>query len=188
MYVFGIDIPLVEIFFVMAVFVVAMIIMLVYLITRVRQINAKIQKLGASERLGMRGILELKNDMEGIKDETEQDICLLSNIKDELDKVLKNSWRGVIIEKKGLKKIHRKVKRKIKEKKKRKKRIEVRTRLPPMYDVSYITKYKEQPKRIVKTVRVIDETAKKPVKRKKYRKKSKKSEMLVENVIVRREK
>jgi biopolymer transport protein ExbB/TolQ len=142
MYVFGIDIPLVEIFFVMAVFVVIMIALLVYLIARVHQINRRILKLSSAEKRDVISLKAIEGDMEKIKEETEQDICLLSNIKDELDKVLRTSWKGVVIEKKSIRKVHKKVEKKIKEKKK--KVVGRATKLPPQYNVSYFARYKER--------------------------------------------
>lgn len=146
MYVFGVDIPLVEIFFVMAGFVVIMIALLVYLIARVHQMNKRILRLTSDEKKDVGSLKSIEGDMLKVKNETEQDICLLSNIKDELDKVLRTSWKGVVVEREGLKKVSKHVHRKLKEKQKKHKRI-VKTFNLPQYSVSYMTKYREQDRR-----------------------------------------
>lgn len=165
MYVFGVDIPLVEIFFVMAVFVVVMIALLMYLIARVHQINRKVEKLNVAEKKDLGSLKAIEEGMVKLKDETEQDICLLSNIKDEINRVLKTSWKGLVIEKKALKKVHKKVKRKIKEKKRK-----LKEKLPPEYEVSYFAKYEPKPKKPKAKAPEIKKKPAKKVVRKKSRK------------------
>lgn len=143
MYVFGVDIPLVEIFFVMAGFVVIMIALLVYLTAKVHQMNRRILRLTADEKKDVGSLRAIEGDMLRVKNETEQDICLLSNIKDELDKVLRTSWKGVVVEKEGLQRVRKHVHRKLKEKQKKHRHIAKQYRLP-QYSVSYVTKYRQQ--------------------------------------------
>ena len=143
MYVFGVDIPLVEIFFVMAGFVVIMIALLVYLIAKVHQMNKRILRLTSDEKKDVGELKLIEGDMLKVKNETEQDICLLSNIKDELDKVLRTSWKGVVVEKEGLQRVRKHVHRKLKEKEKKHRHI-AKTFNLPQYSVSYIAKYREQ--------------------------------------------
>ncbi len=90
MYVFGLDVPLVEIFFFMTVIMLIMVVMLFYLIVSIKEINKKIKRVMAEEKDEIKGLNALRRDMARIERETEKDMVFLSKIKEELDAVLRN--------------------------------------------------------------------------------------------------
>ena len=81
MYVFGIDIPLAEIFFIFLVLIIAVAIALLYVMYKVGQINRKMDKITRQEREQLADFTEVTKD-------EKKELSALRSMKKELDKVL----------------------------------------------------------------------------------------------------
>ena len=90
MYVFGIDIPLVEFFLIITIFFAIMFVMLVYTIFEIIRINRRLRVLMKEEAVELRDLRALRKELDEIRDETGKDMQLLAGIRKELDEILKD--------------------------------------------------------------------------------------------------
>ena len=88
MYVFGVDIPLVEIFFVLTIVSILILFLLIFITIEVIVTNRKLTKMLREEHKSISELDDIQKELKETKEETEKDMVLLENIRRELSIIL----------------------------------------------------------------------------------------------------
>ena len=115
MYVFGVDIPLVEIFFVLTIVTILILFFLIFIMVEVIRTNLKLTKMVADEKKSIKELDAIQEELTTTKEETEKDMILLEDIRKELGEILKDE-RQELRFLKGLKEVEGRVKKRVIEK------------------------------------------------------------------------
>jgi hypothetical protein len=114
MYVFGVDVPLVELFLVVTVFIAILFALLVYTVVKIVQINKKLDQVMDEEDEALKDFKKLSTEEGEVREDAEKELKALNSIKTELKQVLSNEQKE-LSEIKGLENLGKLVKKEEKE-------------------------------------------------------------------------
>ena len=116
MYVFGIDIPLVEIFFVLTIVSIIILFLLIFITIEVISTNRKLTRMLREEHKSINELDDIQKELKETKEETEKDMALLENIRRELSVIIGDESQEIKYLKE-IKGVEGKVKKRVIEKK-----------------------------------------------------------------------